>query len=141
MRITLHDESIDIEVGQKVIFYHYQISANNEIEVLTDETFVDLIDEEHNMVGFKNSVHSCTIHFYQMDLYGERFFLSDTKENRLRYLKSRVKYYESEQKLIENDIKNTYALLERYRWHKEDVEHNLDSVNTLINRLSDALNT
>lgn len=140
MEITLHDESIDIELGQKVIFYHYQINDNNELEVLTEETFVDVINEKYNIVGFKNGVRSCTLHFYQNDQFGERFFLNDTKENRLRYLRSKVKYYWSEQRLIENDIKNTYALLERYRWHKEEIEHTLDSVNSLIEQLSDASN-
>lgn len=140
MKITLHDESIDIEVGQRVIFYHYQLNDNNELEVLTEETFVDLINEKNNIVGFKNSVHSCTLNFYRNDQFGERFFLNDTKENRLRYLQSKVKYYKAEQRLIENDIKNAYELLECRKSHKEDIEHTLDSVNNLIEQLSDAPN-
>lgn len=30
MKITLHDESIDVEVGQKVTFYQYYLTKDNE---------------------------------------------------------------------------------------------------------------
>ena len=135
MKITLHDESIDVEVGQKVIFYEYFFSDTNELDVRTDETYVDLIDEKNNKVGFKNDVHSATLFFYQRDVFGERFFLNDTKENRLRFLKSNAAYYESCQKMMDNCIKDTYNLLENYIKQKEDIENNLESLNKLIKQV------
>lgn len=137
MKITLHDESIDVEVGQKVIFYEYFFNDTNELDVRTDETYVDLIDEKNNKVGFKNDVHSATLFFYQRDVFGERFFLNDTKENRLRCLKSNAAYYESCQKMMDNCIKDTYNLLENYIKQKEDIENNLESLNKLIKQLGE----
>ena len=133
MKITLHDESIDIEVGQKVVFYEYFLNDNDELEVRTDETYVDVIDGD--IVGFKNGTHSATLFFYQRDVFGERFFLNDTKENRLRYLKSKAAYFESCQKMMDNCIEDTYNLLENYIKQKEDIENNLESFDQLIEQL------
>lgn len=132
MKITLGDESIDIEVGQKVIFYTYRLNDNNELEVLPDETFVDVIREEYNIVGFKNDVRSCTLHFYQNNQFGERYFLSDTADHRLRYLKSRVEYLNMEQKLLDDDIKDAYELLARRKSHRKEVTDYIESLEKLI---------
>lgn len=140
MKITLHDESIDIEVGQKVIFYGYHLKSNNnqiEIEVITDETFVYVIDEENNLVVFKNDVHSSTLSFYQNNRLGERFFLSDTDNNKLRYLQSMVKYYDEQQELFDNSINETYKLLERYISRRKHITDNLESVKKLIEQLGE----
>lgn len=131
MKITLHDESIDIEVGQKIVFYGYRIN-DGKLEVITDETFVDGIDEESNQAGFKNNKHSSTLHFYQNDRTGEKYFLSDTKENRLRFLKSMIKYYKSQQNMYDYQIKETYELLERYISRSKEFTDNLESVKKLI---------
>ena len=135
MKITLHDESIDVEVGQKVVFYEYFLSNTNELEVTTDETYVDVIDEKNNIVGFKNDVHYSTLNFYQHDLFGERFFLNDNKENRLRYLKSKVAYYESKQNLIDSYIEENYKLIENYIKQKKDIKNTLESFDQLIEQL------
>lgn len=137
MKITLHDESIDIKVGQQVIFYGYHFSKDNQIEVILDKVVVDVIDTENNVVGFKNDVHASTLHFYKNDIFGERFFLSDTKENRLRFLKSRIKYYESQQALYDNNIEETYELLGRYIKRKREFNNGLRVVNNLIEQLSE----
>ena len=136
MKITLHDESINVEVGQKVVFYEYFLNNTNELEVKTDETYVDLIDKENNIIGFKNDVHASTLQFYQRDFSGQRFFLNDTKENRLRYLRSRVKYYELKQKMIDRDIEAIYKSLECRMRDKEDAKMKSDSVKKLIEQLS-----
>ena len=136
MKITLHDESINIELGQKVIFYHYQINDNNELEVLTDETFVDYIDEENNIVGFKNDVRSCTLNFYRNDQFGERFFLSDTIDHRLRYLQGRVRYYESQKIVLNNKIEQIYESIDRYKKHRDEVNDNIDLATKLLNELN-----
>lgn len=136
MKITLRDESINIEVGQKVVFYEYFLSNTNELKVRTDETYVDVIDEENNIVGFKNDVHSSTLDFYQHNFFGEKFFLSDNKENRLRFLKSKVEYCESKQKLIDRDIEAIHKLLERCTKDKEDIKAESDSMKKLIEQLS-----
>lgn len=136
MKIKLHDESINVEVGQKVVFYEYFLNNTNELEVKTDETYVDVIDEKNNIVGFKNDAHACTLQFYQRDFSGQRFFLNDTKENRLRYLRSRVKYYELKQKMIDRDIETTYKLLECRMRDKKDAKTKSDSIKKLIEQLS-----
>lgn len=136
MKITLHDESIDVEVGQKVIFYHYQINDNNELEVLTEETFVDVINEKYNIVGFKNDVRSCTLHFYQNDQFGERFFLNDTIDHRLRYLQGRVRYYESQKILLNSKIEQIYESIDRYKKHREEVDDTIDLATKLLNELN-----
>ena len=135
MKITLHDESIDVEVGQKVIFYEYYLSDSNELEVKTDETYVDVIDKEANIIGFKNDDHVSILQFYQRDFLGERFFLNDTKENRLRFLKSKVAYYESKQNLIDSYIEENYKLIENYIKQKEDIKNTLESFNQIIEQL------
>ena len=136
MKITLHDESIDIEAGQKVVFYEYYLSDSNELDVRTDETYVDVIDEENNIVGFKNDVHSTTLFFYQRDILGERFFLNDTKQNRLRYLKSKINYYKSNEELLNNDIEETSKRLERRMEQKKYINNNIEAVNNLIKQVS-----
>ena len=133
MKITLHDESIDAEIGQKVVFYEYFLSNTNELKVRTDETYVDVIDGD--IVGFKNGTHSSTLHFYQIDLFGERFFFHDTKRNRLRFLKSKAKYYKEEQGLVANDISETSKRLERRIKQKECINNNLEAVNKLIKQV------
>ena len=65
MKITLHDESIDIEVGQKVIFYTYKVNDNNELEVVTEETFVDTIGELTGRVNFENGKQASSLSYYQ----------------------------------------------------------------------------
>ena len=136
MKIKLHDESINVEVGQKVVFYEYFLNNTNELEVKTNETIVDVIDEKNNIVGFKNDVHACTLQFYQRDFSGQRFFLNDTKENRLRYLRTRVKYYELKQKMIDHDIEAIYKSLECRMRDKEDAKMKSDSMKKLIEQLS-----
>ena len=133
MKITLHDESIYIEVGDKVVFYQYYLTNTNELAVTTDETYVDVIDGDR--VGFKNGAHSSTLHFYQIDLFGERFFLHDTKRNRLRFLKSKAKYYKEEQRLVDNDISETSKRLGRHIKQKECINNNLEAVNNLIKKV------
>ena len=133
MKITLHDESIDVEVGQKVIFYEYYLGNTNELGVKTDETYVDIIDGDR--VGFKNGAHSSTLHFYQIDLFGERFFFHDTKRNRLRFLKSKAKYYKEEQGLVDEDISETSKRLERRMEQKKYINNNIEAVNTLIKQV------
>lgn len=135
MKITLHDESIDVEVGQKVVFYEYFINDTDELDVRTDETYVDVIDKENNVIGFKNGDHSATLFFYQRDFLGERFFLSDSKENKLRYLKSKSAYFESCQKMMDRNIEDTYKLIENYIKQKEYIEDNLKSFNKLIEQV------
>ena len=133
MKITLHDESIYIEVGDKVVFYQYYLTNTNELAVTTDETYVDVIDGDR--VGFKNGAHSSTLHFYQIDLFGERFFLHDTKRNRLRFLKSKAKYYKEEQRLVDDDISETSNRLERRIKQKEYINNNLEAINNLIKQV------
>lgn len=135
MQITLHDESIDVEVGQKVVFYQYYLTNTNELAVTTDETYVDVIDGDR--VGFKNGTHSSTLHFYQIDLFGERFFLNDTKQNRLRFLKSKINYYKSEEELVNNDIEETSKRLERRMEQKKYINNNIEAVNSLIEQLGE----
>lgn len=130
MLITLHDESIYVEVGDKVVFYQYYLTNTNELAVTTDETYVDVIDGD--IVGFKNGTHSSTLHFYQIDLFGERFFFHDTKKNRLRFLKSKAKYYKEEQGLVDEDISETSKRLERRIKQKEFINSNIEAVNNLI---------
>ena len=133
MLITLHGESIDVEVGQKVTFYQYYLTNTNELAVTTDETYVDVIDGD--IVGFKNGTHSSTLHFYQIDLFGERFFFHDTKRNRLRFLKSKAKYYKEEQGLVDNDIEETSKRLERRIEQKKYINNNLEAINNLIKQV------
>ena len=140
MKIILHDESMDIEVGQKVVFYNYQFSDDNQLEVTTDETFVDMIDEKLGIVGFKNGVHSSTLQFYKNDSFGERYFLSDTIENRLRFLKSKVKCLEEKQKFLDEDIKDAYEVLTYRKKYMEDIKHQIKTVNTLVEQLSKTSN-
>ena len=128
MLITLHDESIDVEIGQKVTFYQYYLTNTNELAVTTDETYGDI-------VGFKNGTHSSTLHFYQIDLFGERFFFHDTKRNRLRFLKSKAKYYKEEQGLVDTDISETSKRLERRIKQKEYISNNLEAINNLIKQV------
>ena len=135
MKITLHDESIDVEVGQKVIFYEYYLSNTNELEVKTDETYVDVIDKEANIIGFKNDDHVSTLQFYQRDFLGERFFLSDTKENRLRYLRSGIEYCEKKQKAIDADIEDIYKSLNHRMRDKEEAKTESDLMKKLIEQL------
>ena len=98
MKITLHNESIDIEIGQKVVFYTYKLNDNNELEVETDETFVDSIEELTDRVTFENGKHASALSYYQnKNRFGKRFYLSDTKENRLDYLKFKAESYKLEQ--------------------------------------------
>lgn len=138
MLITLHDESIDVEIGQKVIFYGYHFSKDNHIEVTADETIVDVIDEKLNIIGFKNEFHSCTLRFYENDLFGERYFLSDTNENRLRFLKSKVKRYEAKQAQCDYDITEACEVLERYMKNRRELTNGIRIVNNLIEQLSEA---
>ena len=133
MKITLHDESIYVDVGDKVTFYQYYLTNTNELAVTTDETYVDIIDGDR--VGFKNDAHSSTLHFYQIDLFGERFFFHDTKRNRLRFLKSKAKYYKEEQGLVDNDISETSKRLERCINQKEYINSNLEAINKLIKQV------
>ena len=135
MQITLHDESIDVEAGQKVTFYQYYLTNTNELAVTTDETYVDVIDKENNIIGFKNGDHSCVLAFYQRDFFGERFFFHDTKRNRLRFLKSKAKYYKEEQGLVDNDISETSKRLERRIKQKECINNNLEAINNLIKQV------
>ena len=135
MQITLHDESIDVEVGQKVIFYQYYLTKDNELEVKPDEVYVDVIDKENNIIGFKNNNHSCVLAFYQRDFFGERFFLNDSKQNRLRYLKSKINYYKSEEELVDNDIEETSKRLERRIEQKKYINNNIEVVNNLIQQV------
>lgn len=135
MQITLHDESIDVEVGQKVIFYEYYLSDSNELEVKTDETYVDVIDKEANIIGFKNDDHVSALQFYQRDFLGERFFLNDTKENRLRYLRSRIEYCEKKQKAIDDDIEYIYKSLQHRMRDKEEAKTESDLMKKLIEQL------
>lgn len=135
MKITLHDESIDVDVGDKVTFYQYYLTNTNELAVTTDETYVDVIDKENNIIGFKNDEHSCVLAFYQRDFFGERFFLNDTKQNRLRYLKSKINYYKSEEELVDNDIEETSKRLQRRIKQKECINNNLEAVNNLIKQV------
>jgi len=136
MKITLHNESIDIEVGQKVVFYTYKINDNNELEVETDETFVDSIGELTNRVTFENGKHASALSYYQnKNRFGKRFYLSDTKENRLDYLKFKVESYKLEQHIYENSIEETCDLLSRYISRRKEVSNSLESVNKLIEQL------
>ena len=59
----------------------------------------------------------------------------NTKENRLRFLKSKVSYYESKQKLIDTYIDENYKLIENYIKQKEDIKNNLESFDQLIEQL------
>ena len=133
MLITLHGESMDVEIGQKVIFYEYYLTNTNELAVTTDETYVDVIDGD--IVSFKNGTHSSTLHFYQIDLFGERFFFHDTKRNRLRFLKSKVKNYKEDQRLVDDDISETSERLERRIKQKEYISNNIEAVNNLIKQM------
>ena len=135
MEITLHDESIWVEVGQKIIFYEYYLSDSNELEVKTDETYVDVIDKEANIIGFKNDGHVSTLQFYQRDFLGERFFLSDTKENRLRYLRSRIEYCEKKQKALDDDIGYIYQSLQHRMRDKEEAKTESDLMKKLIEQI------
>ena len=58
MKITLHDESMDVEVGDKVTFCQYYLTNTNELAVTTDETYVDVIDGD--IVSVTNGTHSST---------------------------------------------------------------------------------
>ena len=139
MKITLHDESIDVEVGQKVVFYEYFLNNTNELEVKIDETCVDVIDKENNVIGFKNGDHVSTLQFYQRDFLGERFFLSDSKENRLRYLRSRIEYCEKKQKAIDADIEDIYKSIYKSLNHrmrdKEEAKTESDLMKKLIEQV------
>ena len=135
MQITLHDESIWVEVGDKVTFYQYYLTNNNELAVKPDEVYVDIIDKENNIIGFKNGEHSCVLAFYQRDFFGERFFLNDSKQNRLRYLKSKINYYKSEEELVDNDIEETSKRLQRRIEQKKYINNNIEVVNNLIQKV------
>ena len=75
------------------------------------------------------------MHFYQIDLFGERFFLNDSKQNRLRFLKSKAKRYKEEQGLADDDISETSKRLERRIKQKEYLNSNLEAVNNLIKQV------
>lgn len=138
MKITLHNESIDIEIGQKVVFYTYKLNDNNELEVETDETFVDSIEELTDRVTFENGKHASALSYYQnKNRFGKRFYLSDTKENRLDYLKFKAESYKLEQHIYENSIQETCDLLSRYISRRKEEAENLESVNKLIEQLGD----
>ena len=132
MQITLHNESINIEVGQKITFYNYKLNKGIQLEVIPEETYVDVIDEKNNIVGFKNDTHSCTLSFYQNDTFGERFFLSDTKENRLRYLHSMEQFYDKLLKKYIAGIKESYELIQQYKKSKFAVISDLSRIRGLI---------
>ena len=135
MKITLHDESIDVEVGQKVIFYQYYLTKNNELEIKPDEVYVDVIDKENNIIGFKNGDHSCVLAFYQTDFFRERFLLTDITTHRLRYLKSKINYYKSEEELVDNDIEETSKRLKRRIEQKKYINNNIEAINILIKQV------
>ena len=58
MIITLHGESIDVEIGDKVTFCQYYLTNTKEVGVTTGETYVDVIDGD--IVSVRNGTHSST---------------------------------------------------------------------------------
>lgn len=136
MKLTLHGETINVELGQEVTFYKY-ILNNDKVEFKEDKVVVEAIkndfgDNNATMVAFRNESHGATFLHYEM---GD-FYISISDKNVLDFLTRKYKLYQKREEHLKSDMEILVKQIEELNNNKTKIEILMENVKSKGNNMT-----